>query len=65
MMTTMTILSHQVNNETGISVKLIEQADKRGNYRIIVRDDDAEEVITIIMHNDRAVLEAKIPAYLR
>ncbi len=64
-MATMTTLSHQVNSETGISVKLIEQADKRGNFRIIVRDDDAEEVVDILFHSNRAALEAKIPAYLR
>ncbi len=64
-MVTMMTLSHQVNSETGISVKLIEQADKRGNFRIIVRDDDAEEVVDILFHSNRAALEAKIPAYLR
>jgi len=64
-MTPMTTISHQVNKETGISVKLIEQADKRGNFRIVVRDDDAEETIDILFSNNRAALEAKIPAYLR
>lgn len=64
-MTPMTIISHQVNKETGISVKLIEQADKRGNFRIVVRDDDAGETIDILFSNNRAALEAKIPAYLR
>ena len=63
-MTPMTTISHQVNKETGISVKLIEQADKRGNFRIVVRDDDAEETIDILFSNNRAALEAKIPAYL-
>lgn len=64
-MAPMTTISHQVNKETGISVKLIEQADKRGNFRIVVRDDDAEETIDILFSNNRAALEAKIPAYLR
>lgn len=64
-MAPMTIISQQVNKETGISVKLIEQADKRGNFRIVVRDDDAEETIDILFSNNRAALEAKIPAYLR
>lgn len=64
-MAPMTTISHQVNKETGISVKLIEQADKRGNFRIVVRDDDAEQTVCVILHNNRAVLEAKIPAFLR
>jgi hypothetical protein len=64
-MAPMTIISQQVNRETGISVKLIEQADKRGNFRIVVRDDDAEQTIDILFSNNRAALETKIPAYLR
>ena len=64
-MAPMTTISHQVNKETGISVKLIEQTDKRGNFRIVVRDDDAEETVCVILHHDRAILEAKIPAFLR
>ena len=64
-MAPMTTISHQANKETGISVKLIEQTDKRGNFRIVIRDDDAEETIDILFSNNRAALEAKIPAYLR